>query len=49
MLKDRFMSDLSTFSDEEIRNGIAEIENEITGNTVNIIDEIVFIIGIKNQ
>lgn len=49
MLKDRFMSDLSTFTDEEIENGIAELEDELIGDTVNIIDEIVFIIGTKNQ
>ncbi len=47
MIKDRFMSDLSEFSNEEIDEGIAELEKKLIGNTLEIIDEIIFIYGKK--
>lgn len=47
MLKDRFMSDLTTFNDEEIKDGIMELEKLNTSNYVEIEDEIIFLTGQK--
>jgi len=47
MLKAKFMSDLSVFSDEEILEGINELENNNQSNTYTLEDEIIFIISYK--
>lgn len=47
MLRQRFMSDLGKFTDKEIENGISEIKNNITSNTLKIKDEIIFITASK--
>ncbi len=47
MLKSRFMSDLSVFTDDEIIQGIDELEKENTSNQFIIEDEIVFITAYK--
>lgn len=47
MLRTRFMSDLSIFSDEEIVNGIAEISIKNDKEYYILEDEIVFIIAYK--
>ena len=47
MIKNKFMSDLSTFSDSEIENGIKEIEQQYNTNTYIIKDKIIFIIAYK--
>jgi len=47
MLKSRFMSDLSVFSDEDILKGIEEIENKYSTGTYSIEDEIIFINAYK--
>lgn len=49
MLRDRFMSDLTTFTDKEIEEGIYELEKSILSNMVDIEDEIIFLIGIKTK
>jgi 2-polyprenyl-3-methyl-5-hydroxy-6-metoxy-1,4-benzoquinol methylase len=47
MLRHRFMSDLGVFSDEEIEVGILEIELVHTGDTLDIIDNLIFIMATK--
>jgi SAM-dependent methyltransferase len=47
MLRHRFMSDLGVFSDDEIEAGIMEIEQIYIGETVEIIDNLIFITAIK--
>jgi len=47
MLRNRFMSDLATFSDDEIESGIREVEKNIIENEVSIEDKIVFISASK--
>ncbi len=47
MLRHRFMSDLGVFSDEEIEEGIVEIEKKYPEKTIDIIDNLIFIIAIK--
>jgi hypothetical protein len=48
MLRKRFMSDLGKFTDEEIENGIKEIENSvINSNQIKIEDEVIFIVASK--
>jgi len=47
MLKTQFMSDLSVFSDQEILEGIHEIENKYNTDFYDIEDEIVFISAYK--
>ncbi len=47
MLKSRFMSDLSVFTDTEIMQGIDELKKENTSDTFIIEDEIVFITAYK--
>jgi ubiquinone/menaquinone biosynthesis C-methylase UbiE len=48
MLRHRFMSDLGIFSDEEIEEGILEIEAHEKGNeTLDIIDNLIFITATK--
>ena len=47
MLRHRFMSDLSVFSDEEIEEGIREIESRYEGETIDIIDNLIFISATK--
>lgn len=48
MLRHRFMSDLGVFSDEEIESGIVEIESRYPGETIDIIDHLIFITARKN-
>ena len=43
------MSDLTTFTDKEIEEGIYELEKSILSNMVDIEDEIIFLIGIKTK
>jgi trans-aconitate methyltransferase len=47
MLRHRFMSDLGVFSDEEIEEGIVEIEKEYPEETIDIIDNLIFITATK--
>lgn len=47
MLRHRFMSDLSLFSDEEIEAGIVEIGQIYPEETINIIDNLIFITATK--
>ncbi len=47
MLRHRFMSDLGVFSDEEIEEGILEIESRYEGETIDIIDHLIFITATK--
>lgn len=47
MLRHRFMSDLSIFSDEEIEEGIREIEEAYTEESIDIIDNLIFISATK--
>ncbi|MBV5321269.1 MAG: methyltransferase domain-containing protein [Sulfuricurvum sp.] len=47
MLRHRFMSDLGVFSDEEIEAGIEEIESIYTEETIDIIDNLIFITATK--
>lgn len=47
MLRHRFMSDLSIFSDEEIEAGIVEIEQTYPEEIINIIDNLIFITATK--
>jgi len=47
MLKAKFMSDLSVFSDEDIMEGIKELENHYNSDTFIIEDEIIFITAYK--
>lgn len=47
MLKARFISDLSRFSDEEIEAGITEIENIYQGDTIEVNDMLYFLAGSK--
>lgn len=47
MLKARFMSDLSVFTNEEILDGIQELENKYRSTTYTIEDEIIFITAYK--
>lgn len=48
MLRHRFMSDLGSFSDEEIEAGINEIEaSYATEESIDIIDRLIFIIATK--
>jgi trans-aconitate methyltransferase len=48
MLRYRFMSDLGVFSDKEIEEGIVEIETNYKGETIDIIDNLIFITATKN-
>lgn len=43
MLRHRFMSDLGVFSDEEIEAGIHEINKDYPDETIDIIDNLIFI------
>ncbi len=47
MLRHRFMSDLGVFSDEEIEEGIKEIDSEYHGDTIDIVDHLIFITATK--
>lgn len=47
MLKSRFMSDLSVFTDEEIIDGIQELEQAYPSDMFTIEDEIVFLTAYK--
>jgi 2-polyprenyl-3-methyl-5-hydroxy-6-metoxy-1,4-benzoquinol methylase len=47
MLKAKFMSDLSIFTDKEIIEGIEELENQYNTNTYIMEDEIIFITAYK--
>ncbi|OHD83743.1 MAG: hypothetical protein A2Y52_00075 [Sulfuricurvum sp. RIFCSPLOWO2_02_43_6] len=47
MLRHRFMSDLGVFSDEEIEEGIREIEENYTRESIDIIDNLIFITATK--
>lgn len=47
MLRHRFMSDLGVFSDKEIEEGIAEIEQKHPGETIDILDNLIFITATK--
>lgn len=47
MLRHRFMSDLSIFSDQEIEVGIREIEGFCPEETIDIIDHLIFITATK--
>lgn len=47
MLRHRFMSDLGGFSDEEIEEGICEIEINYPDETIDIIDNLIFITATK--
>lgn len=48
MIRNRFMSDLSVFTDEEIETGIKEIEKTYLGNDIiEITDELIFILAKK--
>lgn len=48
MLRHRFMSDLSEFSDEEINDGINEIDPLYPNNIITIKDNLLFITATKN-
>jgi len=47
MLRHRFMSDLGIFSDEEIEEGIREIEANHPSERIDIIDNLIFITATK--
>ncbi len=47
MLRHRFMSDLGAFSDQEIEEGISEIESRYEGETIDIVDHLIFITARK--
>lgn len=47
MLRHRFMSDLGVFSDDEIENGIGEIDINYPAETIDIIDNLIFITATK--
>lgn len=47
MLRHRFMSDLGAFSDKEIEEGIVEIEQKYPEETIDIIDNLIFITATK--
>lgn len=47
MLRHRFMSDLGRFSDYEIEEGILEVDSRYTGDTIDIIDHLIFISATK--
>lgn len=47
MLRHRFMSDLGVFGDQEIEQGIIEIESRYEGETIDIIDHLIFITATK--
>ncbi|HLD23508.1 MAG TPA: class I SAM-dependent methyltransferase [Sulfuricurvum sp.] len=47
MLRHRFMSDLGVFSDEEIEAGIEEIETAYQEESIDIIDNLIFITATK--
>jgi trans-aconitate methyltransferase len=47
MLRHRFMSDLGVFSDEEIEEGIEEIEALYEGETITIVDHLLFISAVR--
>lgn len=47
MLRHRFMSDLGVFSDQEIEEGICEIEEIYTNENIDIIDNLIFITATK--
>lgn len=47
MLRHRFMSDLGVFSDAEIEEGILEIEENYHSDTINIVDNLIFISATK--
>lgn len=47
MLRHRFMSDLAIFTDEEIEEGIQEIEKNYLGESIDIIDNLIFITATK--
>lgn len=49
MLRHRFMSDLGVFSDEEIEEGIEEIEDNYPHETIDIVDNLLFILATKPQ
>jgi SAM-dependent methyltransferase len=43
MVRNRFMSDLAGFSEEEIEGGLIEIDERYLGNTIEIPDNIIYI------
>ena len=47
MLRYRFMSDLRVFSDEEIEAGIDELETIYPDPTIEIVDDLIFIVAMK--
>ncbi|MGB1204370.1 MAG: SAM-dependent methyltransferase [Chitinophagales bacterium] len=47
LIRHRFWSNLSTFSDEEIETGILEIKENMTGKHFDFIDKCVFISALK--
>jgi trans-aconitate methyltransferase len=47
MLRHRFMSDLGIFSNEEIEEGINEIEANYRTETIDIVDRLIFITATK--
>jgi len=49
MLRHRFMSDLGIFSDEEIEEGINEIDGIYSEETIDILDNLIFITATKQN
>lgn len=49
MLRHRFMSDLSYFRDQEIEEGIDEIEKKYPENSLTIVDNLIFITATKTS
>lgn len=49
MIRHRFMSDLGVFSDEEIEAGICEIDKDSPKETIEIIDNLIFITATKKS
>lgn len=47
MLRNRFMSDLGSFSDEEIETGIQQIDERFDDSTLLFCDRLIFILGSK--
>ena len=47
MLRHRFMSDLGIFSDQEIEAGIEEIDRLYEGETIDIVDHLLFISAVR--
>ncbi len=45
LIKHRFMSDLAGFSEEDIQQGLQEIDKSYPGEEIEILDEIIYILG----